>query len=119
MTPIFIIVICFGIGRVFAAPAARSLPSSIVTAEDLPWLVARNSGTWQLAIVVGPVLGGFLYTFGVALPFVAMAMLLVVAAGAILFVSPEAARSDHLLEPTRPASTRRSRVCASSGASPC
>lgn len=91
--PIFGLVVVFGIGRAFTAPATRALPSSIMRAEDLPWLVARFSATWQAALIVGPVLAGFLYAVDPALPFGGMAALLAVAGIAIMFVRADAARA--------------------------
>ncbi len=88
VTPVFALVLVFGVGRAFAAPAARSLPADIVDAERLPWLIARFSGTWQLALIGGPVLGGALYVIGPAWPFVAMGVLQLSAAVAILQVDP-------------------------------
>ena len=82
-TPIFLMVLAFGVARAFAAPATRALPSDIAPPDRLPWLVARNSATWQAAIVVGPVLGGFLFTVHVWLPYLATTALLVVAAIAV------------------------------------
>jgi MFS family permease len=84
--PIFGLVFLFGIARAFAAPAARALPADIVAPERLPWLIARFSAAWQAAIVVGPVLGGFLYAVDVRLPYVAVAGLLVVSALALLLL---------------------------------
>jgi MFS family permease len=89
--PIFALVIVFGVGRAFTAPATRALPSSIMRAEDLPWLVARFSATWQAALIVGPVLAGFLYVADPALPFVGMAALLAGASVAIMLVHADAA----------------------------
>jgi MFS family permease len=86
VTPIFGLMVVFGIGRAFAAPASRALPSDIVAAEDLPWLVPRSAAMWQAALIAGPVLGGALYAVGVVWPFVAMAVLSVIAALAILMV---------------------------------
>ena len=84
--PIFGLVFCSGVTSAFAAPAARSLPADVVAPERLPWVVARFSGAWQAAVVAGPVLGGFLYTRGVALPYLAAAVLLVLSAAAVLVV---------------------------------
>ena len=84
--PIFAMAFVFGTARAFAAPAARSLPADTVAPERLPWLVARFSGAWQVALIVGPVLGGFLYTVDIRLPYVVAAGLLVVSAVAILLV---------------------------------
>jgi len=86
VTPIFLMVLLFGAARAFATPAARSLPANMVSAERLPWLVARNSAAWQGAIIVGPVLGGLLYTIDIRLPFIAVAALLATAAPSILLV---------------------------------
>ena len=84
--PIFALAFAFGTARAFAAPAARSLPADTVPAERLPWLVARFSVSWQVALIIGPVLGGFLYAADIRLPFLAATALLVVAAIAILLV---------------------------------
>ena len=85
--PIFALAFAFGTARAFAAPASRSLPADTVSPERLPWLVARFSGAWQLALIVGPVLGGFLYTVDIRLPYVVAATLLLVSVGAILLVA--------------------------------
>jgi predicted MFS family arabinose efflux permease len=84
--PIFALAFLFGIARAFAAPAARSLPADMVQPGVLPWLIARYSAMWQAAIVVGPVLAGFLYAVDVRLPFVASAVLSLTSAVAILNV---------------------------------
>src|SRR4051794_16688683 len=89
--PIFFMVFGFGIARAFAAPATRALPSDIVMADRLPWVMARYSATWQVSIIVGPVLGGFLYAADVRLPYLAAMVLLVIAAISLaaVHVSPE------------------------------
>lgn len=86
VAPIFLLVVCFGVARAFANPASRSLPADVVAPSRLPKLVARFSASWQVASIVGPLLGGFLYTGDVRLPYVAAATLLSVAAGCILTV---------------------------------
>ncbi|MEA3056940.1 MAG: hypothetical protein QOD30_2372 [Actinomycetota bacterium] len=84
VAPIFILVVLFGVARAFVAPASRSLPADIVPASRLPWLIARYSATWQASIIVGPVLGGTLYAIDPMWPFVAMAILLGLAAVCVL-----------------------------------
>lgn len=86
VAPIFVLVLAFGTARAFVAPTSRSLPADLMAPEDLPWLVARHSATWQLAIIFGPVLGGTLYAVDVALPYLAMAILLVTAAVSVSLV---------------------------------
>jgi MFS family permease len=83
VAPIFALVVAFGVARAFVAPASRSLPADIVPPARLPWLIARYSATWQASIIVGPVLGGTLYAIDPMWPFVAMAVLLVLAAACV------------------------------------
>src|SRR4051812_36832510 len=66
--PIFGFALAFGIARAFAGPAPRALPADIVEPERVPWVVARSSVTWQIATILGPVLGGFLYAANQKLP---------------------------------------------------
>ncbi|MBL8778965.1 MAG: MFS transporter [Acidimicrobiales bacterium] len=86
VAPIFVLVVLFGTARAFVAPTSRSLPADLMAPEDLPWLVARHSATWQLAIIFGPVLGGTLYAVDPALPYAAMAVLLFTAAVSVSLV---------------------------------
>ena len=85
-TPIFLLVLGFGITRAFLAPASRSLPADILPPARLPWLVARHSITWQASIIVGPVLGGTLYAVDPTLPFVVMSVLLALSSLAVLAI---------------------------------
>src|SRR5262249_7025027 len=86
--PIFLMVVGYGTARAFAFPATRALPADTVPATRLPWLVARQSMSWQAASIVGPGIGGFLFVVDVSLPFLVAAGLLVVAAVAITLVQP-------------------------------
>jgi len=80
--PIFALVVLFGIARAFGWPALRALPPDVVERARIPWLTVRSSAAFQAAMIVGPVMGGFLYAAGVALPYVAVAVLLL--AGAVV-----------------------------------
>jgi MFS family permease len=86
VAPIFALVLVFGAGRAFLAPAARALPADVVDSQTLPLLTARRGATWQSAIIVGPVIAGGLYPLGAAVPYFAMAVLLAIAAVSVLFV---------------------------------
>lgn len=101
--PIFALVLVFGAGRAFLAPANRALPADIVSARVLPWLTARRAAAWQSGIIVGPVIGGTLYAIGPALPYVAMAVLLAIAAGAMSFVDTGRPEPRKLVEVHDPA----------------
>jgi MFS family permease len=84
--PIFGFVVLFGIARAFAAPAARSLPADIVEPHRVPWVVARYSATWQIAAIVGPVTGGFLYAADVRLPYLFIVVVNLAAAVGVVLV---------------------------------
>jgi MFS family permease len=98
VTPIFALILLFGIARALAAPATRALPGDIVTPSVLPWLMVRRSATWQLASIVGPVLGGVLYAVDITLPFVAVVGFLLLAAVAMLSVRPLPATETAVVE---------------------
>ncbi len=85
-TPIFLFVLVFGTARAFAAPAVRSMPADLVPYDRLPWLTVRYSGTWQIAAIVGPVIGGVLYAVDPVLPFLVVTGLFLVAAVGITTV---------------------------------
>lgn len=77
--PLFVLALMLGSARSFVAPAARSLPADLVGAEGLPWLVARWTITFQLALIAGPVMAGLLYTVDPWVPFAASAGLFLLA----------------------------------------
>jgi MFS family permease len=84
--PIYGFVLLFGVARAFVGPASRALPADIVPAERLPKLVARYAVSWQVALIAGPVMGGFLYAVHVSLPYLAVMVLLVIGSCSVFFV---------------------------------
>lgn len=78
--PLFGLALLLGAARAFVAPASRSLPADLVPPERLPWLVARWTIIFQLALVTGPVMAGFLYAVDERAPFAAASVLFLVAA---------------------------------------
>ena len=83
--PIFLLVVGFGIARAAVAPALRALPADLAGSQ-LSRVVPLNSAAWQLAVIVGPVAGGFLYVGGADWPFAFAALAVLTAAGLILRV---------------------------------
>jgi len=61
---ILMIVFLLGIARAFEFTTFQTLLPSLVTQEELPAAIARNASVRQTAVIVGPVLGGFLYVAG-------------------------------------------------------
>jgi MFS family permease len=86
--PIFAFAFVFGVGRAFASPAIRALPADTVGPDRVPWVVARTAATWQVALILGPVLGGFLYAANTRAPYVAVGVLALSGALAVLLVHP-------------------------------
>src|SRR5947208_10221355 len=87
--PLFALAMLFGTARAFSAPASRALPADIVAPERVPWVVARYAATWQIAAIIGPVVGGFLYAADDRLPYVFVVAVLVIAAISVLSVHPD------------------------------
>ncbi|TPW27760.1 MFS transporter [Pararhizobium mangrovi] len=84
---IFAVLVALGIARAFFGPAAQSLAPNLVPEEDVPNAVAWNSSAWQVASIVGPVVGGLLYGFGARVPYALALVLFVAASLSILMVA--------------------------------
>lgn len=80
---VFLILAAFGTARAFYGPAQQSLLPNIVPPEILSNAIALNSTGWQLATIVGPVIGGLLYgispeaAYGTALALLLLAGILI------------------------------------------
>lgn len=61
---IYLLLIIFGTARAFANPAGQALVPNLVPPELLGTAIAWNATVWQVAIIGGPALGGFLYLLG-------------------------------------------------------
>jgi MFS family permease len=62
--PIFAILALLGTSRAFAMPANQAILRNLVDDADFKRAVAFNSSSFHVAVVAGPVLGGFLYRAG-------------------------------------------------------
>lgn len=58
---IYAVLVVFGAGRAFSSPASQALTPLLVPKENFPNAVTWSSSVWQVATIVGPALGGFLY----------------------------------------------------------
>jgi len=61
---IYLVIILSGIARAFLQPARQALSAELVPREVFTNSVTWRSGSWQLAAVLGPALGGVLYAIG-------------------------------------------------------
>jgi MFS family permease len=82
--PVFVILVVLGTARAFMSPAASSLAPNVVPREALSSAISLNAAAWQLANIVGPIIGGLLaaaslqLAFGVAAAFSVGAVLSIV-----------------------------------------
>jgi MFS family permease len=81
--PFFVVLVCLGTARAFIGPAGSSLAPNLVPPQALANAVTMNATAWQLAGIVGPVVGGLLYGVGPAVAYGSAVTLVVVAAIAI------------------------------------
>lgn len=77
---IFGVAIAAGATNAFLPPAASALLPMLLPREELPQGIAWSSLAFQSAIIVGPAIGGVLYGFGAAVPYVSAFALLLVSA---------------------------------------
>lgn len=82
---VFAVVGLTGLARALAGPARTALSVELVPREQYAAAVGLRSGTFQVATIAGPALGGLLYAWGGAIPAYGAACALVLAA-ALLFL---------------------------------
>lgn len=92
LVSIYGIAFCTGIARAFSGPSSFALVSSLVHKHEIPNAITWHSGSWQIAAVCGPAIGGLLYaSFGITFTFMLMTLLLVIAVIIFFFISPKPA----------------------------
>ena len=62
--PFYCVMVLFGAARGFSGPSGGSLLPFLVSAEVLPRAIAWSSSSFQVAVIAGPAIGGFLYALG-------------------------------------------------------
>jgi MFS family permease len=62
--PFYLVLALFGCARGFSGPAGSSLLPFLVPMERLPKAIGWSSSAFQIAVIAGPALGGFLYVLG-------------------------------------------------------
>ena len=84
---IYAVIVVSGVARAFLQPARQALSAELVTRELFTNSVTWRSGSWQLAAVLGPALGGVLYAIGgTNLGYVTAAILMMCATGLMIAV---------------------------------
>jgi len=64
MWPLFALAALFGAADAMMMPSRRSIPPLIVSPSEFPQVVALWTATFTGSAIIGPVLGGFLYSLG-------------------------------------------------------
>lgn len=82
--PFFVLAFLTGTGSAFGAPAGRALTPSLVPQEILVSALAQRSIGVQLSIVVGPAVGGILFTIQAELVYAVGIAISVIALGCVL-----------------------------------
>ncbi|KAF0808328.1 major facilitator superfamily transporter [Alcanivorax xiamenensis] len=62
--PFYVVLVLFGAARAFTGPTLQSLLPQIVPQAILGKAIALNSSIMKIAVIGGPMLGGFLYPLG-------------------------------------------------------
>ncbi|WP_341713535.1 MFS transporter [Erythrobacter sp.] len=83
-----------GTARVFVNPAMSAVAPNIVPPKLLPRAIAMSSIAWQVASVIGPAAGGFLFAESQWLPHAISAGMLVCSAALIRSIRPIRAEQD-------------------------
>jgi MFS family permease len=90
LLPIYVVLGLLGTIRAFSGPAGQALMPNLVERKDLERAVALGSSSWQLAMIVGPSLGGALYaaTGRAGVVYIACAVMAILAFAAVLAIGP-------------------------------
>ena len=81
---LYAILLVMGAARAFSPPAQQALLATLVPREELSRAVAFSSSTGQLAVIVGPAIGGLAYALVGPVTFLVVAALHLAAAAVLL-----------------------------------
>jgi len=85
---IFVVAGLLGVARAFAGPAMQGIAPNVVPMAVLPAAIAMSSVAWQSGAVLGPALGGYLYSHGHFLPYAVSAGLFLCTLVALMMLRP-------------------------------
>jgi len=84
---LYVMVFCNGVARAFYNPAAFTIMAHSVPKEIYPNSSSWNSSSWQIASILGPLVGGLLYGFyGITVTFSVIIVFLSVALVCVFFL---------------------------------
>ena len=79
VAPILLFIVIYGIGRALGTPAGRALPIDLAPKGSVERIVALRSLTFQIALIVGPVVGALANKVSLVLPYVIVLVMQVIA----------------------------------------
>jgi len=84
---ILVIIFFIGIANSFQGPPMQALLPNIVSEDTFPKAAALMASVFQFAVIIGPGLGGILYSFGPGVVYTISGSLLFISSMVILFIS--------------------------------
>ena len=84
--PVFVILAIIGTARAFTSPAGSSLAPNVVPPEALASAISLNASAWQMANIMGPVVGGVLASISLQLAFGTAGLFSAAAVGCVLMI---------------------------------
>jgi len=78
---LYVMAVVMGIARGFSGPALSALAPNLVPKAILPTAIALSSISWQMGMIGGPAMSGYLYAINPALPYAVACVLLLIALG--------------------------------------
>ena len=85
---LFVAAFALGIARAFSGPALGALAPNLVPREVLPNAIALSSISWQVGMIAGPGIGGYLYAWVPALAYGGSAALFAVSLLCLFLIGP-------------------------------
>jgi MFS family permease len=87
---VFAAAVSAGIINAFLPPAASALLPMLLPRDELPKGIAWSSLAFQTSMIIGPIIGGFLYDAGAAAPYLTAFVLLIASVALLVFLKPPA-----------------------------
>ena len=85
--PVFVLLAIIGSARAFTGPAASSLAPNIVPTPAMASAISLTASAWQIANIVGPVVGGVLASISLQLAFGTAGLFSLLAVGSVLMIA--------------------------------
>ena len=85
--PVFMFLAVIGSARAFTGPAASSLAPNIVPTPALASAISLTASAWQIANIIGPVVGGVLASISLQLAFGTAGLFSLLAVGSVLMIA--------------------------------